>query len=152
MLENLGAGKRSDIKLSGVPGGQTPSEGGGLLLQTPRNYYCYSEAIEANKHKTSKQFSERPCGTIVQGTNLHPSQGQTGRISEFTVQFDRRRPACRRDGSQLFQGREAFVPGTVPVCPWHRPAQNVYVYWSFSCRIYGSFPLLTYYLRFVRSL
>ena len=35
-------------------------------------------------------------------------------------------------GPSLSQGQVLFVPGTVPVCPEHRPAQNVYVY-CFSC-------------------
>ena len=32
------------------------------------------------------------------------------------------------------QGRVSFVPRTVPVCPEHRPAKNVYVYWFFLAR------------------
>ena len=32
-------------------------------------------------------------------------------------------------GPNLFRGGVPCVPGTVPVCPGHRPAQNVYVYW-----------------------
>ena len=36
-------------------------------------------------------------------------------------------------GHNLSRGGVPFVPGTVPVCPGHRPAQNVYVYWFFSC-------------------
>ena len=31
-----------------------------------------------NKQKTHKYFSDGPCGTIVPGTNPHPSQGQMG--------------------------------------------------------------------------
>ena len=31
----------------------------------------------------------------------------------------------------LSRGGFPFVPGTVPVCPGHRPAENVYVYWFF---------------------
>ena len=33
----------------------------------------------------------------------------------------------------MSRGGVPFVPGTVPVCPGHRPAQNVYVYWFFPC-------------------
>ena len=40
-------------------------------------------------------------------------------------------------GPGLPQERVPFVPGTVPVCPRHRPTQNVYVYWFFSCPILG---------------
>ena len=37
-------------------------------------------------------------------------------------------------GPNLSRGGVPFVPGTVPVCPGHRPAQNVYVYWFFLVR------------------
>ena len=33
----------------------------------------------------------------------------------------------------MSRGGVPFVPRTVPVCPGHRPAENVYVYWFFSC-------------------
>ena len=36
-------------------------------------------------------------------------------------------------GPILSRGGVPSVPGTVPVCPGHRPAENVYVYWFFSC-------------------
>ena len=60
-----------------------------------------------NKQKTHKHFSGGPWGTIVPGTNPHPSQGQMGQNGDFTVELNRKRPACPRDGSQ-------FVPGTGP--------------------------------------
>ena len=62
------------------------------------------------KQKTHKHFSDGPCGTIVPGTNPHPSQGQTGQNGDFTVEFNRKRPFCPRDRSQFF-------PGRGPVCP-----------------------------------
>ena len=62
------------------------------------------------KQKTHKHFSDGPCGTIVPGTNPHPSQGQTGQNGDFTVELNRKRPFCPRDRSQ-------FVPGRGPVCP-----------------------------------
>ena len=65
---------------------------------------------KTNKHKTHKHFSDGPCGTIVPGTNPHPSQGQTGQNGDFTAELNRERPVCPRDGSH-------FVPGTGPVCP-----------------------------------
>ena len=34
-------------------------------------------------------------------------------------------------GPILSRGGVPFVPGTVPVCPGHRPSENVYVYWVF---------------------
>ena len=34
-------------------------------------------------------------------------------------------------GPILSRGGVPFVPGTVPVCPGHRPAENVYAYWFF---------------------
>ena len=40
-------------------------------------------------------------------------------------------------GPILSRGGVPFVPGTVPVCPRHRPAENVYVYWFFSCPFLG---------------
>ena len=83
------------------------------------------------KQKTHKRFSDGPCGTIVPGTNPHSSQGQTGQNSAFTVELNRKRPVCPRDGSQFVPVGVPFVPGRVPVCPGHRPAQNVYVYWFF---------------------
>ena len=65
---------------------------------------------KTNKHKTHKQFSDGFCGTIVPGTNPHPSQGQTGQNGDFTVELNRERPVCPRDGSH-------FVPGRGPICP-----------------------------------
>ena len=95
---------------------------GGQNLGAKKNY----------KQKTHKHFSDGPCGTIVPGTNPHPSQGQTGQNGDFTVELNRERPVCPRDGSH-------FVPGRGPICPrdgsclsGHRPAENVYVYWFFS--------------------
>ena len=77
---------------------------------------------KANKQKTHKHISDGPCGTIVPGTNPHSSQGQTGQNGDFTVEFNRKRPACLRDksqvvpreGSRLSQKRFLFVPDTVP--------------------------------------
>ena len=65
---------------------------------------------KTNKQKTHKHFSDGPCGTIVPGTNPHPSQGQTGQNGDFTVELNRERPVCPRDGSH-------FVPGRGPICP-----------------------------------
>ena len=97
-------------------------------------FFCSGR--KTNKQKTHKHFSGGPCGTIVPGTNPHPSQGQTGQNGDFTVELNRKRPVCRfvpGTGPNLSRGGVPFVPGTVPVCPGHRPAQNVYVYWFFSC-------------------
>ena len=77
---------------------------------------------KTNKQKTHKHFPDGPCGTIVPGTNPHPSQGQTGQNGAFTVELNRERPVCPRDGSHfvpgegshLSQGRFLFVPDTVP--------------------------------------
>ena len=63
-----------------------------------------------NKQKTHKHFSDGHCGTIVPGTNPHPSQGQTGQNGDFTVELNRERPVCPRDGSH-------FVPRRGPICP-----------------------------------
>ena len=68
------------------------------------------EQQKTNKHKTHKHFSDGPCGTIVPGTNPHPSQGQTGQNGDFTVELNRERPVCPKDGSH-------FVPGRGPICP-----------------------------------
>ena len=65
---------------------------------------------KTNKQKTHKHFSDSPCGTIVPGTNPHPSQGQTGQNDDFTVELNRERRVCPRDGSH-------FVPGRGPICP-----------------------------------
>ena len=65
---------------------------------------------KTNKQKAHKHFSDGPCGTIVPGTNPHPSQGQTGQNGDFTVELNRERPVCPRDGSH-------FVPGRGPICP-----------------------------------
>ena len=67
-------------------------------------------AEKNNKQKTHKHFSDGPCGTIVPGTNPHPFQGQTGQNGDFTVELNRERPVCPRDGSH-------FVPGRGPICP-----------------------------------
>ena len=93
------------------------------------------EQKKTNKQKTHKHFSDGPCGTIVPGTNPHPSQGQTGQNGDFTVELNRERPVCPRTGPILSRGGVPFVPRTVPVCPGHCPAENVYVYWFFSCPI-----------------
>ena len=63
-----------------------------------------------NKQKTRKHFSDGPCGTIAPGTNPRLSQGQTGQNGDFTVELNRERPVCPRDGSH-------FVPGRGPICP-----------------------------------
>ena len=65
---------------------------------------------KTNKQKTHKHFSDGPCGTIFRGTNPHPSQGQTGQNGDSTVEFNRERPVCPRDGPH-------FVPGRGPICP-----------------------------------
>ena len=62
-----------------------------------------------NKQKTHKRFSDHPCVTIPRD-KPHPSQGQMGQNGDFTVELNRERPVCPRDGSQ-------FVPGRGPVCP-----------------------------------
>ena len=73
---------------------------------------------KTNKQETHKHFSDGPCGTIVPGTNPHPSQGQTGQNGDFTVELNRQRPVCpnlsQGRGSRLSQGRFLFVPDTVP--------------------------------------
>ena len=74
----------------------------------PRNSQIGSK--KTNKQKTHKHFSDGPCGTIVPGTNPHPSQGQTGQNGDFTVELNRERPVCPGDGSH-------FVPGRGPICP-----------------------------------
>ena len=92
-------------------------------------------AKKNNKQKTHKHFSDAPCGTIVPATNPPPvprTKGQTGQNGDFTVELNRERPILSRGGAP-------FVPGTVPVCPGHRPAENVYVYWFSSCPRMGKF-------------
>ena len=79
-------------------------------------------------------------GTIVCGTNRDPSQGQTGfctksrfhcEIKQKTASLSQgRAPVCPINRSPLSQGRFLFA-----VCPGHRPAQNVYVHWSFLARM-----------------
>ena len=49
-------------------------------------------------------------GQSSQGRLPHPSQGQTGQNGDFTVELNRERPVCPRDGSH-------FVPGRGPICP-----------------------------------
>ena len=71
---------------------------------------CCFGSKKTNKQKTHKHFSDGPCGTIVPGTNPHPSQGQTGQNADFTVELNRERPVCPGDGSH-------FVPGRGPICP-----------------------------------
>ena len=67
-------------------------------------------AKKTNKQKTHKHFSDGPWGTIVPGTNPHPSQGQTGQNGDFTVEFNREWPVCPGEGSH-------FVSGRGPICP-----------------------------------
>ena len=127
------------VKFGGCFGGSPDS----LLL-----VISYGEENQlAHKH-----FSDGSCGTIVPGTDPQLIPGTHGTKGDFTVEFNRQRPVCRRDGSGLSQGRAPFVPITgsglsqgrapfvpitVRVCPEHHPAQNVYVYWFFSCPISG---------------
>ena len=73
-------------------------------------FFSFVGSKKNNKQKTHKHFSDGPCGTIVPGTNPHPSQGQTGQNSDFTVELNRERPVCPRD-------RSHFVPGRGPICP-----------------------------------
>ena len=64
------------------------------------------------------------------------SQGQTGtrRMDKWDkMVIFREPPVCPWDGSDLSRGWVPFVSGKVPVCPGHRPVQNVYVYWIFPC-------------------
>ena len=49
-------------------------------------------------------------GQSSQGQTPHPSQGQTGQNGDFTVEFNRERPVCSRDGSH-------FLPRRGPICP-----------------------------------
>ena len=55
---------------------------------------------------------------------------------DFTVEFNRERPVCPRDGFH-------FVPGRGPICPRdgsclsRSPAENVYVYWFFLARLFS---------------
>ena len=65
---------------------------------------------KTNKQKTHKHFSDGPCGTIVPGTNPTRQTGQTGQNGNFTVELNRERPVCPRDGSH-------FVPRRGPICP-----------------------------------
>ena len=52
-----------------------------------------------------------------------------GQNGDFTVEFNRDvSQFVPGMGPNLSQGGVPFVPETVPVCPGHRPAQNVYVY------------------------
>ena len=89
-----------------------------------------------NKQKTHKHFSGGPCGTIVPGTIPHPSQGQTGQNGDLTVELNRKGRFVPGTGPSLSRGGVPFVPGMVPICHRHRPAQNVYVYLFFSCPRY----------------
>ena len=48
------------------------------------------------------------------------------------MEFNRKRPVCPRDGPGFSRGRVPFVPGTVPVCPEHRPLKK-FMFIGFSC-------------------
>ena len=75
-----------------------------------------------NKQKTHKHFSGGPCGTIVPGTNPHPSPGTNGTKWRFYCGIKQRKaglsqgrvPFCPGEGSHLSQGPFLFVPDTVP--------------------------------------
>ena len=86
-----------------------------------------------NKQKTRKHFSDGPCGTIVPGTNPHLSQGQTGQMAILLWNWTEKGRFVPGTGPNLSQGGVPFVPGTVPVCPGHRPAQNFVFIGFFSC-------------------
>ena len=58
--------------------------------------------------KCCRSFETKKKNTETGGTG--PSQGQTGQNGDFTVELNRKRPVCPRDGSQ-------FVPRRGPVCP-----------------------------------
>ena len=60
-----------------------------------------------------------------------PVPGTNGTKWRFYCGIQQKRPVVPGTGPSLSRGWVPFIPGTVPVCPGHRPAQNVYVYWFF---------------------
>ena len=81
-----------------------------------------------NKHDTHKHFFNGPSGTIVPRTNPSPVPVTNG----IKWRFD----------WGIQQKNAALSQGQVPVCPGHRPAQNVYVFWFFSCPSWEHLSLL----------
>ena len=77
--------------------------------------------------KTHKHFPDGPCGTIVPGTNPHPSPGtKRDKNGDFYCGIKQRKAGfVPGDGSHFVPGRGSHLsPGTVPVCPGHRPAEK----------------------------
>ena len=82
---------------------------------------------KANKQKTHKHFSDGPCGTIVPGTNPTRPRDRWDKMAMLLWNSTENGRFVPGTGPNLSQGGVPFVPGTVSVCPGHRPAQLIYI-------------------------
>ena len=91
-----------------------PLQDSAIIFSTPIGHPTWSQNWEqkkTNKQKTHKHFCDGPLGdNRPQGRTRTRPQGQTGQNGDFTVELNRERPVCPRDGSH-------FVPGRGPICP-----------------------------------
>ena len=86
---------------------------------------------KTNKQKTHKYLSDGPCGTIVQGRTPTRPRDKRDKMAILLCNETEKGRFVPGTGPILSRGGVPFVPGTVPVCPGHCPAQNIYVYWVF---------------------
>ena len=75
-------------------------------------------------------------GTIVPGRNPTRPRDKRDKTAILLWNSTENGRFVQGKGPGLSQGRAPFVPETVSVCPGHRPAQNVYVFWPILRRTY----------------
>ena len=90
-----------------------------------------------------KSRKEEPSSVLnFWSARLHQKLGvlPANRTKERPIRESVREVCVPGTGPILSRGGVPFVPGTAPVCPGHRPSEDVYVYWFFSCpRSWGTF-------------
>ena len=97
---------------------------------------CYTNELEAKKTMNKKHiniFLEALVGQSSQGRTPTRPRDKRDKMAILLWNSTEKGRCVPRTGPILSRGGVPFVPGTVPVCPGHRPAENVYVYWFFSC-------------------
>ena len=78
-------------------------------------------------------------GQSSQGRTPTRPRDKRDKITIFSAELNRKHGRFVPErGPRLSRGEVPFVPGTVPVCPGHRPAQNAYVYWFFLPELAGT--------------
>ena len=103
-----------------------------VWIQCPWPQSCGGEKKPINR-KHINIFPTALAGQSSRG-RTPPVPGTNGTKWRFYCGIKQRKAGLSQGrGPILSRGGVPFVPGTVPVCPGHRPAENVYVSWFFSC-------------------